>query len=341
MNILTWFRSVTSRCTKGRKSPSSTTKAHQTKLAVETLENRMLPSAASTALVQGMYQDLLHRPADPGSAGFVAQLDKGVSASVVALEIETAPGNEYRIDLVARDYATLLKRPGSPAEWSGWANQLAAGATDQQVAAMIAGSAEYFALHGNTTAGFLNGLYVDALGRPHTENAFVDAVNQGVPRQTVAYEVFTSAEASYDQVLADYQQFLGRSGVGDPGTTAFTAQLVSGTSHEAVLAELVGSPEYQARYVPALSINAPGGQPDTSPSSDSSGSVDQTPVIVIPPPVNYTPYDPGTPVDTYTPPADTGSSDTGWYDDSGCGCSSDPGTYDTSGGDGGDDSGGY
>jgi len=291
----------------------------------------MLPSATSAALVAAFYNDLLHRAPDPGSAYFVQQLDSGVTPAKVAYEIETDPGNEYRMDLVAQDYQTLLKRVGAPSELTGWVNLLDAGASDQQVAAMVAGTPEYYALHGSTTTGFLNGLYTDALGRPDSEGAFVTAVNQGVSRQSVAEAVFTSPEGLLHQVLADYEQFLGRSGVGDPGAAEFASAMASGVSHEVVVSDLLGSPEYQALHPPVIPPNSGGGQPDNSPSPDTAVAPAAPVPIDIPAP---------DPVVAYSPPVDTGSTDTGTYDDTSstdtsyddtsCGCTSDPGYDDSS-----------
>jgi hypothetical protein len=216
-----------------------------------------VPTVNNPLLLATMYQDLLNRAPDPGAAGFAAQLDRGVPASTVAYAIETAAGNEFRLDVAANDYQRFLHRPGSIAEWTGWANLLAAGASQQQVEASIVGSQEYFALHGNTTSGFLNGLYNDGLGRPDSEGAWVDMVNRGTPRQNVALAVFMSPEGSLHQVLADYQHYLGRSGVGDPGAAAFAGQLVQGVSHEVVVAQLLGSAEYAGPRQPALHQQQP------------------------------------------------------------------------------------
>src|SRR3979490_774741 len=68
-------------------------------LRVEELESRLTPSNSSV-LLPAFYHDLLNRAPDPGAATFGIQLDTGVAASYVAYEIETAPGNEYRYDLV-------------------------------------------------------------------------------------------------------------------------------------------------------------------------------------------------------------------------------------------------
>jgi hypothetical protein len=313
-----------------RAKASTSARAQRLQLTVEQLENRLVPTGVSSVLLPAFYQDLLNRAPDAGAAGYANQLDQGVPGSAVAYEIETAGGNEFRLNVVANDYQHLLHRQGSPAELIGWANQLAAGATQQQVEAMIAGSQEYFALHGSTTQGFLNALYNDALGRPNSEGAWVSAVNQGTPRQDVALAVFTSPEGSLHQVLADYEQYLGRSGVGDPGATAFASALAQGVSHETIVAELLGSAEYLALHEP------PGGTPSDSPNVDTSQPMDNgnngAAIVIVP--TDTPSSDTGTPVTPVSPPdcppPDTGSTDTTF--DPGPICdTSDPGTVDDSG----------
>jgi hypothetical protein len=246
MALFPWWRSVPRRLTtllgSRRSSP-----AQPSRLAVELLEDRLVPTV-SGALLPAFYQDLLHRAPGPGSVGQAIQLDEGVNPALVAYQIETGPGNEFRSDVVAADYERFLHRPASPTELTSWATQLAVGVTQQQVEAALVGSNEYLVLHGDTIPGFLNGLYVDALSRPDSEGAWTDRIYQGLPRQNVAYAVFTSGEGSVNQVRADYEQYLGRSAVGDPAAAAFAGELARGASNESIVATLLGSPEYAARH---------------------------------------------------------------------------------------------
>lgn len=324
MNIFRWFRSAVRSTTR-----NSNTTFRRSSLTVEALENRLVPTT-SAVLLPAIYQDLLHRAPDAGAAGYAAQLDNGISPAVVAYEIETAPSNEFRLDVAANDYVALLHRQAAPSELFGWAQQMAAGATQQQVASEIVGSTEYYTLHGNTTLGFLNALYGNALGRPDSEQAWVGAINSGVSRQTVAYEVFTSQEGLLHQVLVDYQQYLDRSGVGDPGALGFALQMARGVPNESIVADLMGSAEYLALHHVPVAYNG-GGQPDQTPDNSSANADDDAGAYTYVDPTIDTSEDTGPPVDTtdysqqynqdnYDPPADNYSYDPGYAstpDDSG------------------------
>jgi hypothetical protein len=232
---------------------------------VEALEDRRLPATTGGILVPAFCQDLLHRPPDASAQVFADQIDEGVAPATVALEIETSPGMEFRVAVVADDYRRLLHRDGSYAELLGWASQLAAGATQQGVAAALIGSNEYYILHGGTAAGFLNGLYVDALSRPDSEGAWLGPVLQGALRSTVAYNVLNSPEGLLKDVSADYERYLGRSAAGDPGAAGLANALAHGASEEAVVATLLGSDEYLARQQEVAAwwtwaVAAPGGE---------------------------------------------------------------------------------
>src|SRR5262245_59980928 len=97
------------------------------RLHVEGLESRVTPSNGS-ALVPAFYHDLLHRPPDPGATGFLNAIDGGTRASVIAYQIETAAGNEYRYGLVQSYFVRFLHRPGSATELMSFASYLSAGA---------------------------------------------------------------------------------------------------------------------------------------------------------------------------------------------------------------------
>src|SRR5439155_22660012 len=156
--------------------------------------------------------------------------------------IETTPSNEFRWRLVDSYYARFLHRPASPAEIMGWVNQLAAGATQQQVEAQMLSSGEFFGLCGNDKRAWLNAIYIAGLGRPNSEGAFLPSVGDSPAlRQFVATAILTSIEASQFQVNADYQQYLGRRGTGDPGAPGFASQLAAGVPHGQIVAQIPGS----------------------------------------------------------------------------------------------------
>src|SRR5437660_1054711 len=82
----------------------------------------------------------------------------------------------------------------------------------------LASPAEFFGLYGNDKRAWVNAIYLAALGRPNSEGAWLPNVGDSpASRQFVATGILTSIEASQFLVNADYQQYLGRRGNGDPG----------------------------------------------------------------------------------------------------------------------------
>lgn len=72
------------------------------------------------------------------------------------------------VELVLSWYQRYLRRSCDPSGLMNWVDLLRRGASAEQVQASILGSPEYFALHGYSTLGFINGLYNDVLGRNPT-----------------------------------------------------------------------------------------------------------------------------------------------------------------------------
>jgi hypothetical protein len=221
-------------------------------MALETLEDRCVPATGSPSgvLVPAFYQSLLGRAPDyPGASGFTLQLDRGVLPEAVALQVMDSPSNEFRYGVVDADYVRFLGRHGNVAELMPWADQLAGGVTQQQVAARIAGSDEAYNLAGGNTLAWLNRVYTLALGRSDTEGAWVADVGPTVAsRQFVAAGIFSSGEAARVLVAADYVKYLGRApGATEPGAFGFAAQMQAGARHELVIAQILGSLEYYLR----------------------------------------------------------------------------------------------
>lgn len=183
------------------------------------------PVADANAYIQGLYANLLHRPADGGGLIYFAnELDRGVSQATVAVEVATSAEAQgvirpafdtgvFVVDAidaaVAREYYAVLGRTPDAAGLQSFAFQVhqaaASGGVDGaiqalgRVAAGMLGSSEYAMTHaGRTEAGFVDGLYVGALGR-HAEPSgaafFADQLAHGVSQAAVALEIGQSAEA--------------------------------------------------------------------------------------------------------------------------------------------------
>src|SRR5262249_15999067 len=124
----------------------------------------------NTSWLDHAYQDLLGRPPDPGSQGFLDQLNTGVSRSVVASQILASA--EYRTRLITNVYTTYLQRQPGSADLQAWlpvVGQASAGPgepnPDEQVVAGVIGSVEYFQTSGNTALAWTTSLYTKLLGR--------------------------------------------------------------------------------------------------------------------------------------------------------------------------------
>jgi hypothetical protein len=120
-------------------------------------------ASANTVLVENFFEVLLNRLTDSGSASFVNELDGGVAASTVVLQIEGS--GEYLGNQVQALFQRYLHRQTDAPSLQAFTNQLMHGATLEQVAAVIVGSPEYFQLHGGSNVAILNALYLDVLGR--------------------------------------------------------------------------------------------------------------------------------------------------------------------------------
>ncbi len=203
-------------------------------------------ASANQILVENLFEVLLNRLTDPGSAGFVNELNNGTSASTVALQIEGS--NEYLGDQVQLLYQRYLHRQADSGGLQSFVSQLSHGATLEQVAAVLVGSTEYFQLHGGNNAGFLTALYLDALGRapdPFGQDNFTQMLAAGTSRTTVALAVFTSQEFQTNLVGQSFQQYLGRAAFPED-LTNFTGMMQHGLTDQDLVAILLGSTEFSS-----------------------------------------------------------------------------------------------
>jgi hypothetical protein len=199
------------------------------------------------AYVGSLYQTLLNRPADGGAAGWVNLLNMGVSPMAVVQGIESSM--EYRADQVQVLYQRYLHRAADPVGLQAFVNFVGMGGTYEQVAAMLVGSMEYLQMHGGTPAGFVEGLFEDALHRPAdaaAQAAFGGLLAQGMSRQGVAAIVLGSLEYRANLVQSDYQEAVSRP-ASPMEQAAAVMTLQAGFTDQMVLAALLGSAEAFAK----------------------------------------------------------------------------------------------
>jgi hypothetical protein len=215
-----------------------------------TLTVSSIPAYATTQLqkfVAHAYADLLVRFVEQPAMDFwVGQLNQGVSRTAVASAIDHSV--EYLTDQVQNIYHHYLGRAADPAGLTNGVAFLLNGGTDEHLAALVAGSPEYFRGHGgNSNSTFINSLYVDALQRAVDLNTLL-AVKPGLDTGAItpaqlALIVLNSQEYTSTFVSDAYQTYLRRPA--DAGGLAFGVNsLRSGMTDEQFIAFLVGSNEY-------------------------------------------------------------------------------------------------
>ncbi len=203
-------------------------------------------ATANQVLVENFFEVLLGRLTDTGSASFVSELNSGISASTVVLQIEGS--GEYLSDQVQLLYQRYLHRQADSGGLQSFISQLSHGATLEQVAAVLVGSTEYFQLHGSNNLGFVSALYLDALGRtpdPFGQDSFTQMLAGGASRTAVALAVFSSQEYQSDLVSQSFAQYLGRAAFPED-LTNFTGMLQHGLTDQDLVAILLGSTEFSS-----------------------------------------------------------------------------------------------
>ena len=200
---------------------------------------------ATDPYVTALYLHLLGRqPEESGDAFWTNQLLQGVSGFNVALSIELS--SEGRAFQVQNIYQTFLHRGADTGGLQAAVAFLSAGATSEQLKAIILSSPEYFQSRaGNSNAAFVTAIFTDVLGRgvdPGAAVAYRRALDQGVSRFAIAQIVVESAEAEQLQVEFWYGLYLGRQA--DPaGLTYFLTALQNGVRDELIIATIGGSNE--------------------------------------------------------------------------------------------------
>jgi Domain of unknown function (DUF4214) len=216
-------------------------------LHVDQLEARCLPS--SSAYVATLYQEFLHRPPSPSEvADWVRVLDAGVSPRYVARGFTASI--EYRSDLVTADYGQFLHRAPDAPSLAGFAAALGAGLAPEQLEAILAGSDEYFTLHGRSNDPWLQAVYQDLLDRapdPGGAGSWTASLQAAASRQDVALAIALSPEALTRTVDTAYEEALGRS-TDAAGRSFWVAQLGLGSSSTSIRADLASSPGRSGKW---------------------------------------------------------------------------------------------
>jgi hypothetical protein len=153
---------------------------------------------------------------------------------------------EYYADFATSAYRKYLGRTPRADEVAYWVNRMQHGLSDERLEAGFIGSAKYIANHGGAGPKWVQGLYVDLLGRtPRSDEVayWVNNLNRGESPADVAYGFAASKERETQRVSADYNRNLGRSAT-QAELPYWVNVFLAGTDNEQVIAGFVGSQEY-------------------------------------------------------------------------------------------------
>ncbi|HEY2704993.1 MAG TPA: DUF4214 domain-containing protein [Candidatus Dormibacteraeota bacterium] len=208
-------------------------------------------TTATRCAVNAMYQQLLGRPVDdPALQGYAGQLDAGqTTRQNVAVAVQNS--DEWRTRTITLLFKALLGRAPDPGSLGYFVPQLRSN-TLEQVTANIAASQEYYARAGGSNDGFVSALYHDLLHHaadPTGKAGWMDQLNRGATRASVAGSIRRSAEAQGLVVQAATKLLLGRAATG-PEQTNLANAMVNGLSFQAMQGSLIQTDEYLAQVAP-------------------------------------------------------------------------------------------
>lgn len=208
-------------------------------------------TTATRCAVNAMYQHLLGRPVDqPALQGYAGQLDAGqTTRQNVAVTVQNS--DEWRTRTVTLLFRALLGRAPDPGSLGYFVPQLRSN-TLEQVTANIAASQEYLARAGGSNDGFVSALYHDLLHHaadPTGKAGWMDQLNRGATRASVAGSIRRSAEAQGWVVQAATKLLLGRAATG-PEQTNLANAMVNGLTFQAMQGSLIQTDEYLAQVAP-------------------------------------------------------------------------------------------
>jgi hypothetical protein len=174
--------------------------------------------AVNSAFVQAAFTVVLNRT--PAQADVAYWIQAGQTRTSVVQSLINSP--EFRRAAITALFQHFLARAPGQADF---ANPL----TFAQIAAEIAGSAEYYQKAGGTNDAFLAHLYTDALGRPIDAQgaAYWNAqFGAGLSISGVAGALVQSPEGSSYETVLLYQNAMHRSGT-PSGPTLTSAALAA------------------------------------------------------------------------------------------------------------------
>jgi subtilisin family serine protease len=255
--------------------------------------------SADESYVEGLYQELLGRSADPGGlSNWVAALEAGLSRfNLVQILWDST---EHRADEIEADYNEFLHRSPSTAEVNGWLAVFAQGVGETTVVSDFVHSAEYLDSIADNSA-FVQEVFQDLLGRsadPASLASLVSGLDSGMARSQLVNIVLDSPERTAHLIGQYYEQYLGRAG-SDTEIQNWANLIALGQVDFETLAEIFLSSNEYFSVASAGTQSAVLGKLDVlgalvaTPGGSATSSVNDAPLIVKPAAADLAPAAPG------------------------------------------------
>jgi Domain of unknown function (DUF4214)/Abnormal spindle-like microcephaly-assoc'd, ASPM-SPD-2-Hydin len=208
-------------------------------------------SSATRCAVAAIYQQLLGRAVDDAALqSYSSQIDAGqTTRQQVATDVQNS--DEWRVRLIGLLFQALLGRAADPGSLNYYLPQLRSGSVDAVMSSIVA-SDEYYTHAGGTNDGLVVALYRDLLRHPPDpagRASWVDQLNRGASRASVALSIRHTAEGEGVVVDTVMRQVLGRAPTAAERTN-LGAALSRGETYQALTASLVQGDEYLQRVAP-------------------------------------------------------------------------------------------
>jgi uncharacterized repeat protein (TIGR01451 family) len=202
---------------------------------------------ANKQYVARVYLDLLGRPVDlTGLSFWSGRLSNGEARSIIAAQLTHS--EEYFATIIKPAYLEFLGRATDGDGLAFWTSQMRGGLTDERLEAGFIASPEYYTHDGGTDKGWIDGTYLNLLGRradASGESFWIgQAAIQG--RFAVALGFAASAEREAQRITADYSTYLHRQ-ADLVGLAFWSDQFINhGKTNEDMITGFIASDEYFA-----------------------------------------------------------------------------------------------
>lgn len=201
---------------------------------------------ATENFVNRLYLDFLGRPASASelSNGTSRLMNRQIDRYGLATELSRS--DEWISTVISGFYRDTLNREPDPAGLRGWIAAARGGMPVAQIASAFYSSPEYFSTVGqNDYKTWVEDLYVKLLKRSGDAggvNGWVTALRAGMPRDTLSFGFYQSAETVMVRITVLYDRLLNRAP--EPGGVANWAPFVLNEGDLVLAAALAASQEY-------------------------------------------------------------------------------------------------